>query len=275
MKKCLGLAFLVLVLVHYGASAPRQTDTGDAAGNPKKSGSQKASVSPQGFMADQILKFFGHKTGKELMEEKKSKEPEVKWTLSTNGGSASKVPGVVSKPVTSAVSTLKAPNHAVPIAPAQAKGAMIVPASANSNVQEIKKFAVIVPPPASRVVVPQVRQEIQNIFELNKKIQTVQSGSSAQLQRIQEQARIHQGILNQLETASQNPESVKKVSSKEALLAQEKLRIIHEETQRNNMIIEDLKAAPAKSATKRTPGNAPPSDFESTSERGTESGFES
>jgi len=275
MKKCLGLAFLILVLVHYGASAPRQSDAGDAAGNPKKSGSQKASVSPQGFMADQILKFFGHKTGKELMEEKKNKESEVQWTLSKGGGGASGVPGLAAKSMAPAVSTIKAPARAVPIAPAQSKGAMVVPTSPISNVQEIKKLATIVPPPASPIVVPQVRQEIQNIFALNKKIQTVQSGSSAQLQRIQEQARIHQEILNQLETSAQNPESVKKVSSKEALLAQEKLRIIHEETQRNNMIIEDLKAAPAKASANKTSGNVPPSDFENTSEGGPQSDFES
>jgi len=95
--------------------------------------------------------------------------------------------------------------------------------------------------------VPQVRQEIEKIFELNKKIKSVQSGRSVQLQRVQEQARIHQKILDELE-ASQKQSEGQKASAKSALLAQEKLRIIHEETQRNTKTINDLNEAPAETA---------------------------
>ncbi len=101
------------------------------------------------------------------------------------------------------------------------------------------------PPPTPRASVPQVRQEIEKIFELNKKIKNVQSGRSVQLQRVQEQARIHQKILDELE-ASQKQGEGQKSSAKNALLAQEKLRIIHEETQRNAKTIDDLKEAPAE-----------------------------
>ncbi|MFA7255917.1 MAG: hypothetical protein WC133_07505, partial [Candidatus Omnitrophota bacterium] len=92
---------------------------------------------------------------------------------------------------------------------------------------------------------PQIRQEIQKILELNKKIKNVQSGRSVQLQRVQEQARIHQKILDELE-ASQKQTNGQKASSKNALLSQEKLRIIHEETQRNTQMMNDLKENSAK-----------------------------
>jgi hypothetical protein len=92
--------------------------------------------------------------------------------------------------------------------------------------------------------VSQIRQEIQKILDLNKKIKNLQSGRAIQLQRVQEQARIHQKILNELE-ASQKKANGQKASAKTALLAQEKLRIIHEETQRNAQTMDDLKEMPA------------------------------
>ncbi|MFA5158954.1 MAG: hypothetical protein WC484_00410 [Candidatus Omnitrophota bacterium] len=104
-------------------------------------------------------------------------------------------------------------------------------------------------PPPPRASVPQIRQEIQKIFELSKKIKSVQSRRSAQFQRVQEQARIHQKILDTLE-ASQKQTGGQKASAKNALLAQEKLRIIHEETRRNAQAIENLKEVPAETASK-------------------------
>ncbi len=82
----------------------------------------------------------------------------------------------------------------------------------------------------------QIRQEVQRILELNAKVKSLQGDQTAQLQRIQEQARIHQRVLDQLE-ASQSLQDSRKAPSKEALLAQEKLRIIHEETIRNRDIL--------------------------------------
>lgn len=141
------------------------------------------------------------------------------------------------------------------------------------KVRKIERL-VVPPPPVSRVAVPQIRHEIQKIFELNKKIKNVQNGGSVQLQRVQEQARIHQKILDRLE-ASQKQASGEKASAKDALLGQEKLRIIHEETLRNTQVIEDLKAAPASSAPKVTSEDGSQSDAESDSESGSESGPES
>ncbi len=118
--------------------------------------------------------------------------------------------------------------------------------SVTSQTKASLKPGYVPPPPTPRASVPQIRQEIQKILDLNKKIKNVQSGRSSQLQRVQEQARIHQKILNELEV-SQKQTAGQRASSKNALLSQEKLRIIHEETQRNAKAIDDLKETPAES----------------------------
>lgn len=108
------------------------------------------------------------------------------------------------------------------------------------------------PPPIPRTSVPQIRQEIQKILELNQKIKSVQGGRSSQLQRVQEQARIHQKILNELE-ASQKPDADQQNPAKSAILAQEKLRIIHEETQRNAQMVSELETIPTQSVSETAP----------------------
>jgi hypothetical protein len=165
-----------------------------------------SSVSTPQALGDEIVKFFGRKTGKELMMEKASKS-------GGSGTPAAKTPAGKSPAQVGKTSSLK-PGY-------------------------------VPPPPTPRTSVSQIRQEIQKIFELNKKIKNVQSGRSVQLQHVQEQARIHQKILDGLE-ASQKQAEGQKVSAKNTLLAQEKLRIIHEETQRNAQTMDDLKGVPAE-----------------------------
>ncbi len=94
-------------------------------------------------------------------------------------------------------------------------------------------------PPPPKTAEPQIRQEIQRILDLDKKIKSLQLNRSAQLQRIQEQARIHQKILGELE-ASKKANTVSKPLEKDALLAQEKIRIIREETQRNSKMVDEI-----------------------------------
>ena len=159
----------------------------------------------------QIAKFLGGKTGRELMSEKKG-----------NGTTVESDPSV--KPA---------------------------PASSSTQKASAAKPVVVPPPPAARASVPQIRQEIQKILDLNKKIKSVQSGSAAQFQRVQEQARIHQKILTEIEV-SQKKALAQKVPTKNAFLAQEKLRIIHTETQRNAKMVPILKNAPAKALSVET-----------------------
>ncbi len=113
----------------------------------------------------------------------------------------------------------------------------------------------IVPPP--KAAEPQIRQEIQKILDLDKKIKSLQVNKSAQLQRIQEQARIHQRILGELE-ASKKTDPSKKPLDKESLLAQEKLRIIRDETQRNSKMVDEIQKKSAGGTLQATAKEKPP-----------------
>jgi hypothetical protein len=155
---------------------------------------------PQAFVSDKIVQFFSRKTGQELMDEKKAASSKANITKSAK------------KPQ-------DLPPRAGPSVP-KAREGYVPPA----------------PPAATPPQVTQIRQEVQRILELNAKVKSLQGDQTAQLQRIQEQARIHQRVLDQLE-ASQSLQDSRKAPSKEALLAQEKLRIIHEETIRNRDIL--------------------------------------
>lgn len=210
-KLSYGLA--LLCLLHLGASTPQDPLKAKSLSPASKTSKTKTSFSavatPQGF-GDGIVQFFGHKTGKDLMAEK---------------------------------------NKKVPSAGLAPKAAAKTEASPQASTPARLKPGYVPPPPRPKASVPQIRQEIQEILDLNKKIKSLQSGRSAQLQRIQEQARIHQKILNDLEV-SQKQSGKEKTFSKNALLAQEKLRIIHEETQRNAQAINELKEMPAKTVSK-------------------------
>ncbi len=222
MRK-LSLGFALLFLIQLGVSAPQSSaDPKRSSSTFKGSKTQKslsAVATPQA-LGDQIVKYFGRKTGKELMTEKI--------------GSANVKKGIPSKAV---ASDGKQSSFGVP---------------KSFKASPLMKPGYVPPPPTPRVSVPRIRQEIQKILELNKQIRNVQNGSSAQLQRVQEQARIHQRILNELEN-SQKSAVGQKTHERNALLSQEKIRIIHEETQRNTQIIEDLNALPAGSIPKVTP----------------------
>lgn len=211
MRK-LSLGFVMLFLLHLGVSAPQSSvNPKKAASSSKGAKTQKSlsSVSTPQAIGDEIVKFFGRKTGKELMMEKSA-------NMTGAGVDATKAFAEKSSVKTATVTPVR-PDY-------------------------------VPPPPTPRASVPQIRQEIQKILELNKKIKNVQSGRSVQLQRVQEQARIHQKILDELE-ASQKQTNGQKASSKKALLAQEKLRIIHEETQRNTQMMDDLKETSAGTVT--------------------------
>ncbi len=215
MRK-LSSGFVMLFLLHLGVSAPQNSaEIKSSASTPKgsKAKTSFSSVATPQAMGDQIVKLFGKKTGKELMAEK--------------GGS-----GIV--------------------AGASATQALVGKPSVRAAKATPVKPGYVPPPPTPRASVSQIRQEIQKIFDLNKKIKSVQSGRSAQLQRVQEQARIHQKILNDLDASQKQPDG-QKTSEKNALLAQEKLRIIHEETQRNTQEMEALKEMPAGTVSPTAP----------------------
>jgi hypothetical protein len=192
----LSAGFALLFLLQIGASAPESSVAAKQSPSSSKGSTTPKSLSsmaaPQAF-GDQIVKYFESKNEKKL--------------VSGKIGNATGVTGVTAE--------------------AFAGKSIVRPLPTGSV-----KLGYVPPAPTPRVSVPQIRREIQKILDLNKTVKSVQSGSSAQLQRVQEQARIHQKILVGLES-SQNQVGGQEASAKNAFLAQEKLRIIHEETQRN------------------------------------------
>ena len=123
--------------------------------------------------------------------------------------------------------------------------ATAVPTLATTNLaKSVITKTFYVPPPAPRIALPQIRQEIQRILVLNQRIKSIQGGSATQFRQIQEQALIHQKILNEIE-GTQKQESETKTPDKETLLAQEKLRIIHEESKRDAKIMGAGLSAPS------------------------------
>jgi hypothetical protein len=235
MKIRSGLFFAAIVLIQVGATAPvsSKPDT------PEKSKRNHSALGPQGVVSDSIVNFFtSWKTGKDLMAEKNKKE---KGTAGKTSHASGQTGNGQSTGGTSGVASVALPANAGRVTlPFHVASASAVPKV--FNVPKVYKTAKIaVPaPPASRVSVPQVRQEIQRIFELNKQIKTVQGGRAGQLRRVQEQARIHQRVLDKIEAASGGgaEPAASKTPGKEKLLNQEKLRIIHEETQRNTALLE-------------------------------------
>lgn len=95
-------------------------------------------------------------------------------------------------------------------------------------------------------IIQNIRQELKAVMDLNQKINAVQTSKSAQLLRIEEQAAIHQKILADIQKSTSNSAATA-VPTREALLAQEKLRIIREETLRNRKILEERSAPKAGS----------------------------
>ena len=87
--------------------------------------------------------------------------------------------------------------------------------------------------------VADINQQLQNIIRINDSIKAGQAVKIAQLQSIQEQAKIHQQILRTLEVSKAanpvfNPTDIQEV------LRQEKIRLIREQTTRNSEIVKVL-----------------------------------
>lgn len=201
-RNCLPVFFLILALCHLAASNVQSNRTSSQGTSAAKTTSKKsfAASTPQSYVSDKIVSLFKPKTGKELMEEK-------------------------GKPPSAAAKTT-VPGAKVPAAKTPQKGKTSVAPG-------------YVPPPPPKGQPPQVnqvRQEVQKVLDLNKTIKNIQGDRVLQMQRIQEQARIHQKILDQLE-AGKTAKKAQAMPDKDALLAQEKLRIINEETKRNQAVI--------------------------------------
>ncbi|MBI3306352.1 MAG: hypothetical protein HYZ84_00895 [Candidatus Omnitrophica bacterium] len=92
-----------------------------------------------------------------------------------------------------------------------------------------------------------IQKEIQEVIKLNEELKSRYKSQAAEIQRISEQARIHQKILQDM---NQMPRKVPviKPQDTEELLKQEKLRVIEQDTEASRKFIEDLKNAPPDQA---------------------------
>ncbi len=83
-----------------------------------------------------------------------------------------------------------------------------------------------------------IQRELQSVIELNEKINIVQIKKTTQLLRTHEQVLIQQKILKDIQRSIEE-NSDKSTPSREALVAQEKLKIIHEESLKNKKLLEE------------------------------------
>lgn len=90
--------------------------------------------------------------------------------------------------------------------------------------------------PVPRVNVEEVNRQLQDIIKLNDALKVNQVATAAEIQQIQEQAKIHQRLLQKLESGE---EAVNRSEVNE-VLRQEKIRIIREQTSRNSEIVKTL-----------------------------------
>lgn len=84
-----------------------------------------------------------------------------------------------------------------------------------------------------------INRQLQNIIKLNENLKMSQSSKAAEIQAIQEQARIHQQLLKNLES-TKSSEAVVSRNDVDEVLRQEKIRLIREQTSRSQEIIKSL-----------------------------------
>ncbi len=136
-------------------------------------------------------------------------------------------------PLASLTSAAKSSQHEAPAVNA----AETIPSRAPGKIPAAPRTS------SQDTAIKEIRHELQVVMDLNQKINKTQQSKSAQLLRIQEQAQIHQRILAKIQKASGDQPS--KIPSRETLLAQEKLRIIREETLRNKKLLDETSRKPA------------------------------
>lgn len=93
--------------------------------------------------------------------------------------------------------------------------------------------------------VVKIQKEIQGILKLNEELKDRYRSQVKEIQRINEQAKIHQKILDDISKIPRKP-VVLKPQDTEELLKQEKLRMIEQETVANRKFIEGLKKGEKK-----------------------------
>lgn len=84
--------------------------------------------------------------------------------------------------------------------------------------------------------IARIQKQIQEIMKINESLKTNFSGQAAEIQKISDQAKIHGEILKDLDSGKKIAED----ASADKYLNQEKLRLIREETEKNQKYLQEL-----------------------------------
>lgn len=106
--------------------------------------------------------------------------------------------------------------------------------------------SVSVTPPVPVVVsrdveITRIKTQIQDIIKINEGLKANYADQAAEIQKISEQARIHQRILKDLETAKVQQKAVQ--TTPQNFLDNEKIKLIQKETEKNQKYLETLKTS--------------------------------
>ena len=91
-----------------------------------------------------------------------------------------------------------------------------------------------------------LKEKIQQVIHANAFVKAQNVAQAAEIQRIIEQARVHEQILKSLENSPRN--KIYKANDANELLRQEKIRLIQEQTLRNINVIQSFNPPPAVSS---------------------------
>lgn len=112
-----------------------------------------------------------------------------------------------------------------------------IPAPRQSKVPTARNTVPNLPDPA----VAEIRRQLEEIIQIHKTLQQVHQGQLREIQRITDQARAHQKLLNQLAPVRASNQVVKS-SNLEEIIRMEKIRQIQVQAQQNRAALEELKA---------------------------------
>lgn len=228
MRK-ISLGVALLFILQIGASVPEKSADSNQNTTSSNVSSDNATFSamttPQS-VGDQIAKYFGRKTGKELMAKKSGISETMQKKSST--------------PMKSSLEKSRSESNSK----RQVSPKTTFPKVVSRSMQP---GYVVPPPPVIAPVVPKMRQEIQRILDLNKRIQNLQGTRVKQIQQVRDQAKAHQQILTGLERV-QTVQPSAKIPTKLSILGQEKLRVRHEQSKHNIPITAPMAGGPSKTA---------------------------
>lgn len=251
MKKIGRSVFCMVFLtaLHVAASAPKEaaSESKPTASEGKKS---TAFVTPQSFLGDQIMKFFQKK-----QEEGKQKKPEAggqqkaeqgkKAALTQPQGGQGETAKFETTTEEKPINTYVMPKVSVTPTYKVYKPVPVYGRAITSVRGVTRIHTVAVPPPQARVPASvKINQVVRNLVSMNEQIKRLKEKEAAELEKAQGQELVHRTILDEQEKGLKGAEPGQKKPEEKALLAQEKLREIHDKTQLNAQMTSELKDIP-------------------------------